>query len=121
MSFLGDLTKQQGNFKTRIKMDDLIEKYPEGVSICAVNKFASNVGEDYYAYEFLEDKGAYFTAGTAMNEIVDNWINELHGLDAVNQFLLNEGAEKFKFVKAKSKAGRTFTKPVYIGNVPCES
>ena len=120
MSSLGELLREYGNFKNRIKLDDLITKYPEGVSISRVLLEKTLNGETFYSYEFLEDPGAVFTAGGAMADIIDNLIDKVGDLNTLNVFLENEGAEKFKFEKTKSKNGRIYVKPIYIGTVKCK-
>lgn len=121
MSIIGELIKLKNNTKERVRVEDLMAKYPEGVSIYEVMKCRSQTGEDYYQYLFLEDKGATFTAGGAMADIIDDLIANIGSLDGVNQLLKDEGAEKFKYVKEKSKAGRMYTKPIHVGTVSWES
>ena len=116
MSFLGDIAQQKCGYKIRIKMEDLMQKYPDGVSINWIDKLPNKAGGTFYAYSFDEDNSATFTAGTAMSDLVDEWIEKAGSLEAVNKYLKKEGSEKFKFVKTRPQTGRTYIKPMHIAD-----
>lgn len=113
MGFLRDIAQQKCGYKQRIKMEDLMNSYPEGVTVCWVDKITTHDGSEFYSYSFLEDKNACFTAGKAMNDLTDEWLETAGSIDELNKSLKSEPV-KFKFVKAKSKNGRTYIRPQFV-------
>ena len=121
LSNFGNLVRSIGMQKSWLKIDEVIEMYPEGVSISRINTNKTMTGEMYYSYEFEEQPGYCFSAGGAMNDLIDDMIEEVGSLEKLNEMLAEEGAEIFKFEKTKSRSGRTYIKPIYINNAKWKS
>lgn len=92
--------------KTKITTKDIIERYPEGFSICAVDLFGK--GSDAYAVlNIVEDKSIYLFGGKALTELVTVMLD-----NSDPNVLNNELADdplRLKLTTKKTKAGRDFT------------
>lgn len=94
--------------RTRIKIDDLIAAYPEGVTINGV-AMAQYKGETYPIFFFAEDDTRYFTGGMALRNMVNAWLEEDPVLVEVNDWLAHEGL-KVNMEKVRTKSGNTYTR-----------
>ena len=94
--------------RTRIKIDDLIAAYPDGVTINGV-AMAQYKGETYPMFFFAEDDTRYFTGGMALNNMVNAWLEEDPALAEVNDWLAREGL-KVNMCKVRTKSGNTYTR-----------
>lgn len=99
--------------KTKLSTEEVIKRYPNGVTIKAVDMFGT--GDDRYAVvNIAEDDKVYFFGGKAINGMVDEWITACGTIDAVNMQLSDEPV-KIRLTKGKTKNGRDFTSFEVIG------
>lgn len=92
--------------RTKITTEDIIKRYPEGFSICAVDLFGK--GTDAYAVlNIVEDENVYLYGGKALTELVTVMLNNSTP-DVVNNELAGEPL-RIKLTTKKTKAGRDFT------------
>ena len=122
MSRLSDIAKKTvGNGGLtggleKIKLDDVIKTYPDGVSITGAD-IVDNNGNSFPVFTFAEDENRYFSGGKALREMVEAWIEDYDGdLSAVNDDLRAEHV-KIKMRKVTTKGGKTFTAVTILGTV----
>lgn len=94
--------------KTKISTEEIIAKYPEGITITAVDIITKRDGTSYPVFNFGEDESKYYNGGTIARQVVDGWLK----LDAykgdivrLNEDIKNE-PPKFKVYKSTTKSGR---------------
>lgn len=103
--------------RTKIKTDDLIATYPDGVHITAISKNNYN-GSNYYAYTFAEDPTKFFTSGTVVTEKTDELLDDYDGdMAALNADLRAEYLKAI-FSKRRGKSNREYTNVAFLGAVP---
>ena len=103
-----------------IRIDELIKKYPNGVSITGIAKNTYN-GSTYPIFTFAEDPSKYFSGGMALAQLADGLIEEFDGdLAELNETLKREHL-KIKLTKTKTKRGYNFTKVIVVGIVKAEN
>lgn len=85
--------------REKIKMEELVRKYPGGVTIVAVDKIPdSKTGEMYSLFLFKEDTSVFATGGVVLNKIVDEWLKAYEGdVDMLNHDLHESGGVSVKF------------------------
>lgn len=100
--------------KTKISTEEVIKRYPNGVTIKAVDMFGT--GDDRYAVvNIAEDDKVYFFGGKAITGMVDEFIATCDGsIDVVNMHLSDEPV-KIRLTKGKTKNGRDFTSFEVVG------
>lgn len=103
--------------RTKIKTDDLIAGYPNGVHITAISKNNYN-GSSYYAYTFIEDPTKFFTGGTVVTEKTDQLLDDYDGdLAELNADLQKEYLKAI-LSKKRGKNNREYTNVAFLGTVP---
>ena len=122
MSKLSDIAKKtvgNGSLTSgleKIKLDEVIKAYPDGVTINGADMVNSN-GNSFPVFTFAEDTSKYFSGGKALREMVEAWIEEYDGdLSAVNDDLKAEPV-KIRMRKVTTKGGKTFTAVAILGTV----
>lgn len=115
MGKLNDLAKKASGVsaitegKTKLSTEEVIAKFPEGVTISAVDVFRDSEKDSLYAVcDIAEDETVYFFGGQAITTMVLDFITECGTVEAVNEQLKNEPI-KIKLTKGKTKKGRDFT------------
>lgn len=99
--------------KTKLSTEEVIKRYPNEVTIKAVDMFGT--GDDRYAViNIAEDDKVYFFGGKAITGMVDEWITTCGTIDVVNMQLSDEPV-KIRLTKGKTKNGRDFTSFEVIG------
>ena len=92
----------------RLKLDELISRYPEGVSITGLEPAQYNDNE-YYVYTFAEDKGLWFSGGGDLKKMGDKLLElsegDITGLNAE----LKSDPIRVKIWKGRTKRGNTYT------------
>lgn len=122
MSKLSDIAKKMvgnGGLTSgleKIKLDDVIKTYPDGVTITGT-EMVNNNGSSFPVFTFAEDTSKYFSGGKALREMVEAWIEEYDGdLGAVNDELRRESVI-IKMRKVNTKKGKTYTTVTIVGTV----
>lgn len=95
--------------RTKISNDELITKYPDGVTVTAFDWMTGDDGK-YPVCIFLENDNECFFGGTAMTSICDAWMEGFETAEDCSAALTGEGGVKIKFTKGKTKNNRNFTK-----------
>lgn len=98
------------NDREQIKNDDLIKKYPDGVTI---TKFDVAVIDDkqFPVFIFKEDPTKFFNGGAILMKIVDEWIKSYDGdIDGASDDLASCGGIKIRLYSDKTKKGNNITR-----------
>ena len=102
------------NGRTKITMEEIMSKYPEGITIVAFDLINSGNGEQYATCIFKEEKDSFFNAGKVLTNICIDWVKEFNNCEEASQALLSVGGVKFKFNLTKTKKGQTCVVPVLV-------
>lgn len=99
--------------KTKVKMDEIISKYPEGVTIVAFDIMSTTKNGKSITYPALnikEDPSIFFCGGFILNKICQDW-SDLYSGDckAASEDLASDGGVKVKFTKTTTKEGNNLT------------
>ena len=100
--------------KEKIDMDTLIAAYKNGITITGADLVTTTENDEkkqFAVCTFAEEPTKYFSAGMSLTQVVVNWFKDFDLEDGVqlSKQLKEEGGVKVKFVKKKTKSGRTFT------------
>ena len=78
-------------FDNREKMttDEVIEKYPSGISITECALIASDKGE-YAVIAFAEQPDVFVSCGTILTNIVHDWVAAIGSIEEVNGMLIEQ-------------------------------
>lgn len=93
--------------REKIKIDDLIAKYPDCVSITGVT-LVEYADVSYPAFTFAEDPTKYFAGGLALRNMVNVLIEADPTLEEVNAEFKAHPL-RVKLAKVRTKSGNTFT------------
>lgn len=96
-------------FDNREKMttDEVIVKYPSGISITECALITSDKGE-YAVIAFAENPNVFVTCGTILTHVVRSWIGALGSVEEVNAVLLQYPV-KIKLHKILNKKNQPLT------------
>lgn len=95
--------------RTKIQTEELISKYPEGVTITGFDFLTGDNGK-YPVCIFKENENECFFGGAALTDICNSWM-EGYTLPAdCSKDLCEAGGVKIKFVKSRTKSGHNFIK-----------
>ena len=95
--------------RTKISTDEVISKYPEGITITAFDWMKGENGQ-YPVAIFKENDHECFFGGAALTSICEDWMDGYEDTKSCSDDLAAEGGVKLKFTKSKTKNNRTFTK-----------
>lgn len=95
--------------RTKISTDELITKYPDGVTITAFDWMKGDDGR-YPVCIFLENDKECFFGGASLTQICDAWMEGFETPEDCSTALTSEGGVKIKMSKGKTKQNRTFTR-----------
>ena len=99
--------------RTKISTDELIDKYPKGVTITGFDFLIGDNGK-YPVCIFSENDNECFFGGSALTDICNLWMEGYELPAQASADLKEAGGVKIKFEKAKTKKGKTFIKPTVI-------
>lgn len=95
--------------RTKISTDELITKYPDGVTIIGFDWMKGEDGK-YPVCIFGENVNECFFGGAALTTICDAWMEGYEDPESCSAALSSEGGVKVRFSKGKTKSNRTFTR-----------
>ena len=99
--------------RTKISTEELISRYPEGVTITGFDFLTGDNGK-YPVCIFAENENECFFGGSALTDICTSWMDGYELPEQASADLAAEGGVKVKFEKSKTKKGKTFIKPTVI-------
>lgn len=95
--------------RTKISTEELIARYPDGVTITAFDFLTGDNGK-YPVCVFSENENECFFGGSALTEICTSWMDGYDTPEQASADLNAAGGVKIKFTKAKTKQGRNYIK-----------
>lgn len=95
--------------RTKISTDELIDKYPDGVTIVGFEWMNGDDGR-YPVCVFSENENECFFGGTSLTSICESWYDGYTDCETCSSDLAGEGGVKIKFSHGKTKQGRNFTR-----------
>lgn len=99
--------------KDKMSVEEIISKYPDGVTIVAFDIVENGQGEQYSVYNIAENSNIFCNGGTVLNKVFNKMIDAFGDIDNANAELTKEPL-KVKLEKAKTKTGNNFTKVIVL-------
>lgn len=95
--------------RTKVKLDKVMEDYPNGVTVDEFDILHNAKGEEYVVLH-IKGTDLYFNGGALALQIATGWVNDFDG-DAMtaSDELKGEGGCTFKLGKKPTKNGNTLT------------
>lgn len=102
------------NGRDKLKIDELIEKYPEGVTVVGFDIVTAGA-DTYPVFIFEEDNSKFVNGGAIMHDICEGWVELCDGdIEIASASLANAGGVKIRFEKSITKTGRNVTLPIIL-------
>lgn len=95
--------------RTKISTDELITKYPDGVTITGFDFLSGDNGK-YPVCIFKENSNECFFGGSSLTDICNSWVDGYESTEQCSADLEASGGVKIKFIRSKTKSGRSFIK-----------
>ena len=99
--------------RTKVDTADVIAKYPEGITVTAVDLVEyEKQGEpvEYPVFLFAENEQAFYCGGVVLKKIVRAWVSSYNGdFRAMSADLAEQGGVKIKLSVGRSKNGNSIT------------
>lgn len=95
--------------RTKISTEELITKYPDGVTITGFDFLTGDNGK-YPVCIFKENDNECFFGGSALTDICNSWAEGYESIEQCSADLAAFGGVKIKFEKSKTKSNRNFIK-----------
>jgi hypothetical protein len=100
--------------RTRIKMENLIAAYPNGVLVTEFRKLKGPKG-DFWLVGFAEDPACCFSATSVVEDILNSWIDGYETVAAASDDLKKNGGCKLKLYYKTGKSGNQYVAVDVIG------
>jgi hypothetical protein len=95
--------------RTKISMREIIERYPDGVTVTAFDMLGSGA-DAYPVFIFAEDPTVFAFGGAVMGSIVGAWIQQFGGsVEDASDGLASAGGVRMVFEHSTTKTGRSLT------------
>ena len=95
--------------RTKISTEELISRYPEGVTITGFDFLSGDNGK-YPVCIFAENENECFFGGSALTEICIRWMEDYESTTDCSADLSAAGGVKVTFEKSRTKTGHNFIK-----------
>lgn len=95
------------NDREKITTQELIERYPDGITIVAFDYIQSKKSKGKYpVFNFSEDMTVFCNGGTVLDRIFTDFVNAMDGdVAAASNELRRQGGLQVKLSNGKTKAG----------------
>lgn len=95
------------NDREKITTQEVIEKYPDGITIVAFDYIQSKKSKGKYpVFNFSEDMTVFCNGGTVLDRIFTDFVNAMDGdVAAASNELRRQGGLQVKLSNGKTKAG----------------
>lgn len=100
--------------RDRIKMENLIAAYPNGVLVTEFRKLKGPKG-DFWLLGFAEDPAVCFSATSIVEEILQGWVEGYDSVIAASDDLKKNGGCKLKLYYKTGKTGNQYVAVDVIG------
>ena len=112
-----DLAKRQTTLsevmldREKVTTEELMEKYPDGVTIIAFDYITSRKSKGKYpVFNIAEDATVFCNGGTVLDRIFTDFVNAMDGdVKAASDELRRQGGLQVKLSKGETKAGDELT------------
>ena len=104
--------------RAKISTEEVIRKYPNGITIIGFDVISLDNGEDNSAFPvlvFRENPAECFFGGAVLTKIVAEWVAVCGDVESASRELAESGGVKIKMTPGKTKAGKNITKVDIIG------
>lgn len=95
------------NDREKITTQEVIEQYPDGITIIAFDYIQSKKSKGKYpVFNFAEDTTVFCNGGTVLDRIFTDFVNAMDGdVAAASNELRRQGGLQVKLSNGKTKAG----------------
>lgn len=95
------------NDREKITTQEVIERYPDGITIVAFDYIQSKKSKGKYpVFNFSEDMTVFCNGGTVLDRIFTDFVNAMDGdVAAASNELRRQGGLQVKLSNGKTKAG----------------
>ncbi len=91
--------------RTRIKFDEIIDKYPDGITITAFDLFDDKKAGRYPVIAFAEDDTKFAMGGGKMfADIISSWYDQYGDGETASDALKAQGGVKMRFSRRTASA-----------------
>lgn len=101
------------NGRTKIDTADVIAKYPDGITIIAVDMVEyekDGKPVEYPLFLFAENDNAFYAGGVVLKKIVKAWASKFDGdYESMSRALTEGGGVRVKLSMGRAKTGNTIT------------
>lgn len=98
------------NGREKIETGELIKKFPDGVTITAVDMIQT-AEATYPVILIKEDDSIFYTGGIVLKKIVDQWLMAFNGdSEKCSEELTKDGGVMVKLEETKTKKNQNVTK-----------
>ena len=98
------------NGRDKLSVDEVINKYPEGVAIDEFEILTSGSDGKEYVVLHIKDTNNYFNGGSLALKVVKGWAEDFDGdVDTASEELKKDGGCVFKIYKTTTKKGNPIT------------
>jgi hypothetical protein len=101
------------NGKTKVDTRDIIEKYPDGITVTAVDMVEyekDGKPVEYPIFLFAENENAFYSGGIVLKKIAKAWVEDFDGnYVTMSDALKESGGVKVKLTSGRSKTGNPLT------------
>lgn len=99
--------------KTKIDTADVVAKYPEGITVTAVDMIEyekDGKPVEYPVFLFAENENAFYAGGVVLKKIARAWVAGFDGdYNVMSGELAKQGGVKVKLTVGRSKNGNSIT------------
>ena len=96
--------------REKLTTEELVVKYPDGVTITAFDVIDSNKGT-YPVFHIKENDKVFYCGGIVLRKIVEGWLKGFNGdSDTANAELAKMGGVRVKLELGKTKDNNNLTK-----------
>lgn len=100
--------------RDRLKMENLINTYPNGVLVTEFRKLKGPRG-DFWLIGFAEDPAVCFSATSVLEDILTEWVDGYDSVVAASDDLKRSGGCKLKLYYKTGKSGNQYVAVDVIG------
>lgn len=95
--------------REKVSTDEIINQYPEGITITSFDSVTLNDGQ-YYIATFKEDESAYLNCGQILSKVFDQFVNAFDGnITEASETLRANGGLKVKLNRSRTRGGNSLT------------
>lgn len=94
------------NGREKIATEDLLAKYPNGITITSFDILNGQNGE-HMICTFAEDTSRFYNGGKILTDMAKAWVEDYQSVEEANKDFMTCGGVKVKLSKGRTKKGNT--------------